>query len=1291
MLAIWARQNPGVPTTCADALATKTGDAIYQIACPETFPAKAAMTPWTRIASATPFATTSTKLVFTPYLLSGPPDSFDYSVQNSYGDVLVNLTATITPGSSEVTLEAKDEVIRVKDPNADGGTRVADICIDVCDGESVYFDGNTTITFTEQGPADNVALELAGSDGATMEAWFKTSAVPSDAYLIFKGSPSTIGKKTSKTFSMVLKNATSAYGSIYLGLGNTEEVTGAFPGPISDDQWHHLAVSYTGSSISMYLDGTQVGTNGIASPTKAVPDNKYDNPVVLGFNYVGLLDEVKLLTHGRSAEEVADFGYCPPTASSAILSKVAAYFPLNVGPGGNTSFAGIGAACYPYGSDQPCLQGTLVTTSADAPSVANLISGHSVDDTPLSAPGEGPGFPSAKYSIYSGPGLTEWFSNSEAPAFTITAKDKCEFNYVDGSSTAFSTFLTRRNIKYFDAEGPSDELPMGYPTETADQPMSTRTSVPNRGFCVGGSGLGNTYNAKILGAKTGPHHMQILAEMVPGTAQSAPIPLVKMDIAAGEPSSVVVKAMPTEAGATASVSVTLLDNSLNIVHVKQDLVVTVMPDGDPTIGIPSTYTTFNAATGEYTVAVIAGVPGIYTFIASVSTTAAGVVASTPTQLEIGSGAYRHVLTDGMTVPEAANRFEHAGVVYKNDLYVVGGAAGKTRHYLSDVLKLSNVDGQADKLASFSYRVPVAVKAANTSNSVAVMMELDTAALVSAGKLRADCADLLVTDGSNGATLPFVVDSFPGCNNEKTLVFARLGAGALASGATTIDLYYGAARLETSLAATDLSTVFDMYESFEDGDLAKSQFSTPAACENDSMFGEVSVTCDHIAMHGKCALHIPAKTKSVVSSPPMGLDTYVMRAWLYDNDAVSASHYASVDYAMCARSADGIEARGLRSASVGVNTLCHATEYCSASPWISSPMDKRSAAWQLLEIKVTSATEGTISINGVMVQNLGSPSSAKLEAVTLSAGHSHTFVNGTGNLGMALWDAVYATAYPKGLELSMGAEEPVSKLAGSRTWTRIVPSTTTNPPPRNAHSAVLDGDTIVVFGGERSAFHYNDVWSFNITTQEWTFHRPGTLGDATEPEKPAPRSDHAAVMVGGMMIVSGGSGGRAAYSDTWAFDAKTNKWTKLMEDGASLGARYGHAAAAVSGTDTYYVFGGLVSGQFTTDFMSCKVNATFVTCTDLSSTVPEGMAGRIEHIMAADAEFVYVHGGSSSSQTMGIGSVWKYNIAASSWTQIVATIPDAPENLRYEHVGAKVTGGMVISYGAESSGTHFIGC
>ena len=40
---------------------------------------------------------------------------------------------------------------------------------------------------------------------------------------------------------------------------------------------------------------------------------------------------------------------------------------------------------------------------------------------------------------------------------------------------------------------------------------------------------------------------------------------------------------------------------------------------------------------------------------------------------------------------------------------------------------------------------------------------------------------------------------------------------------------------------------------------------------------------------------------------------------------------------------------------------------------------------------------------------------------------------------------------------------------------------------------------------------------------------------------------------------------------------------------------------------------------------------------------------------------------------------------------MATIPDAPENLRYEHVGAKVTGGMVISYGAESSGTHFIGC
>ena len=130
--------------------------------------------------------------------------------------------------------------------------------------------------------------------------------------------------------------------------------------------------------MALYFDGRAVDEASF-DVAKPVPLNEYHNPVVLGVDYVGLLDEVKLLTYGKTAEEVADFGYCPPTAD---LSKVAAYFPLNVGPGPAESFQGIGAACYPIDSPEPCLTGTLVNLNAEPPQVEGLIRGQSVDDTP---------------------------------------------------------------------------------------------------------------------------------------------------------------------------------------------------------------------------------------------------------------------------------------------------------------------------------------------------------------------------------------------------------------------------------------------------------------------------------------------------------------------------------------------------------------------------------------------------------------------------------------------------------------------------------------------------------------------------------------------------------------------------------------------------------------------------------------------------------------------------------------------------------------------------------------------
>jgi len=53
-----------------------------------------------------------------------------------------------------------------------------------------------------------------------------------------------------------------------------------------------------------------------------------------------------------------------------------------------------------------------------------------------------------------------------------------------------------------------------------------------------------------------------------------------------------------------------------------------------------------------------------------------------------------------------------------------------------------------------------------------------------------------------------------------------------------------------------------------------------------------------------------------------------------------------------------------------------------------------------------------------------------------------------------------------------------------------------PPPRYAHSSVVFEDHMYIFGGERSAYAFNDVWVFSFATAEWEFVTPVT-GPAPE--------------------------------------------------------------------------------------------------------------------------------------------------------------------------------------------------
>ena len=62
-----------------------------------------------------------------------------------------------------------------------------------------------------------------------------------------------------------------------------------------------------------------------------------------------------------------------------------------------------------------------------------------------------------------------------------------------------------------------------------------------------------------------------------------------------------------------------------------------------------------------------------------------------------------------------------------------------------------------------------------------------------------------------------------------------------------------------------------------------------------------------------------------------------------------------------------------------------------------------------------------------------------------------------------------------------------------------------------------------FGGYDIGHHYNDTWSFDISTRKWTeLQCTGSI--------PSPRVNHAAVLVDGVMYVFGGSTGKTKLDD-----------------------------------------------------------------------------------------------------------------------------------------------------------------
>jgi|GEM_PF-6213512 Fe-S cluster assembly iron-binding protein IscA len=118
--------------------------------------------------------------------------------------------------------------------------------------------------------------------------------------------------------------------------------------------------------------------------------------------------------------------------------------------------------------------------------------------------------------------------------------------------------------------------------------------------------------------------------------------------------------------------------------------------------------------------------------------------------------------------------------------------------------------------TFQCRMPVTVDNSQNASALTdyqVKVVVDTASLIAAGKMNADCSDVRFTDSDGATKIPYYLE--PGTENTASTVFWVKVPSIPASGSTTIYMYYGN---PSAVSESDADAVFELFDDFEGTDI-----------------------------------------------------------------------------------------------------------------------------------------------------------------------------------------------------------------------------------------------------------------------------------------------------------------------------------------------------------------------------------------------------------------------------------------------------------------------------------------
>lgn len=1025
----------------------------------------------------------------------------------------------------------------------------------------------------------------------TAEAWVLPEAPYSDGRFMSKESP-----YSGKGFYFGLVQGKLA-GGVYVGADTMRtlqtEVT------LAPDVWSHVAMTYTGDMIKIYVNGAMVDQKGYGEELffRANSQN-----VLIGAGFSGLLDEVRLIDSVKQQPEIVAGHNCPMAPEDVLM-----YYMFNDGAADATDPIVFDYSVNAHNGKLRGSTGIPQFVPMNSPSGVNVLD---LSKTKMS----GTGLSTAVAGVATG--------------FTMDVYDQCGFEYmvVDGVEKTVSSVSELVTTSLFNTAHDS----VAYPVTTLT-PLPELTITQATDQCTKTGQFTAAYTPKQCG--TVSIDVKVDGQSVPNAPFNVIVgPSTETStvnsVASGVGPSVV-------AGLASSFTIHAKDaygcqrstggDTFDVLLTRISSASGLMKGSDAvTVSVPVT----DNGDGTYEACFTAPASGDYIIDigrSNAAGTAKEAISGSPFMVTASAAPWRSTVVAGAS---PAARYEHLSVVYGANMYTFRGY-GANKAALTDAYMLPLSSG-----TSWAYRQKLTITGMASAHEMRVIV--DTASLVAAGKMRDDCTDVRFVTASGHVDVPFFMDPVPGCNSKYTnFWFTTTTAN------TDVYMYYGNCAQTTSLASSP-SSILVSYDSFESSaDL--SSWSVGNMCSFPPSDPSAFKLSTFTAATGTSCLQVDALTKTGGSyvKTISSMSSYVLRGSLYDSDAAAATHWMSPNFDDCTVDFQSTKEFLPSSVAIGVNSASKEGHYATLYPWTNT-ITNRTASWVSLEI-ASDGTTVTYKVNEEVVRTTGAAGFLPMTKILLRGGDEST-------ASMAAWDNVYVANNAAGLSVSAGTEEAVEW--SGKAWSTLS-TTGTQPPPRNSASHAVVGTKLYLMGGFAAAGsaattgvstgtgatnNADDlVWTFDFSTSTWSTVEPyGSL-------RPPTREDHSLAAVGSTVLMFGGrvptTG--ALLSDLYAYDTVNQAYSVIAATGPS--ARFGHTAVAHK--SHYFVFGGHTATGVVNEMWAFSM-----TTMKWAELTPSGSPpARFGHVATVSGSKAYFFGGATTNGG-AFSDLWRYDLDYNTFTE-----------------------------------------